>query len=58
VYDTETAKVWTLPAPDDAADLIGITAVWADDALVVFGGVAYGSESSDGVTNHAWLYTP
>jgi hypothetical protein len=58
VYDTETGRVWTLPRPDGAPE-VGTTAIWADDALLAFGGVAYGSGASAGkVTDHAWLYTP
>jgi hypothetical protein len=57
VYDTQTGRVTVLPRPADAPDQ-GVSAVWADDVLVAFGGV-YSTGTADGsTTDRAWLYTP
>jgi hypothetical protein len=58
-YDVAAGHAWALGEPDGAPD-IGSTASWADDALVVFGGVSYGGSAglSGTATNHAWLWTP
>jgi hypothetical protein len=55
VYDTETSRVTTLPRPDGAPDL-DVSAVWAQDSLLAFGGVTFGQQTE--TTNRAWLYTP
>ena len=55
VYDTETGRVTRLPRPDGAPDY-GVTAVWAGDSLLAFGGATFDQQTE--TTNRAWLYTP
>ena len=56
VYDVAGGEAWTLPRPHDAPDQ-GVTATWAGDRLLAFGGASFGSNGST-ASNHAWLYTP
>jgi hypothetical protein len=56
VYDVASGRVATLPGPDGAPDA-GVTASWAGDRLLAFGGSSSGSDGS-AVTNHAWLWSP
>jgi hypothetical protein len=56
LYDTDTGRVTALARPDGAPD-DGVTASWAGDRLLAFGGATYGGEGST-VTDQAWLYTP
>jgi hypothetical protein len=56
VYDTDTGRVSPLSRPDGAPDE-GVTATWAGDRLLAFGGATFGSEGAK-VVDRAWLYTP
>ena len=58
VYDDDTGQVGLLPTPDGAPDY-GVTAAWAGDRLVAFGGVDTSrGYTGDALSNRAWLYAP
>lgn len=58
IFDTVTGRVGTLPRPEHSPDY-AMTAVWAGERLLVFGGAGSAQGfSGAGVTNHAWIYTP
>ena len=58
VYDDDTGRVAVLPRPHGAPDY-GVSAAWAGDRLVAFGGVdSARGYSGDALSDHAWIYTP
>jgi hypothetical protein len=58
VYDDDTGQVGLLPTPDGAPDY-GVSAAWAGDRLVAFGGVdSSRGYTGDALSDQAWIYTP
>jgi hypothetical protein len=57
-YDDDTGGVAPLPRPDGAADY-AVSAAWAGDRLVAFGGVdSARGYSGDALSDRAWIFTP
>jgi hypothetical protein len=58
VYDDDTGRVGPLLRPEGAPDY-AVTAVWAGDCLLAFGGTdSARGYSGDALSNNAWLWSP
>jgi hypothetical protein len=56
-YDDATGRIFHLDPPSDAPDY-GMSAAWAGDRLVVFGGAGQGVTQPVELSDGAWMWTP